>query len=177
MALDSIAMAGFVIGEMRRGASSQGIMEIMGHAMAEYLCNNTEVLFSWSGKIPSDPYPADPAVSYVTADVRGDFNLGCAMTNNPEAAAQNLARQIQKECGNLTIGPKEGWNVPRIALNNHSPPPIAPTKSNDQLVSMRKLCAWILNMYKTYINPSPLTGFHGAYFAPPGTGAVMKSIF
>lgn len=177
MALDPISMADYVIGEMRHGASSQGIMEKMGHAMAKYLCGNTEVLFSWSGKLPSDPYPPDPVISYVTADVQGDFNFKHTMTNNPDSSAQNIARQIQKECGNLTVGPKEGWNVPRITLNNHSPPPIQPTKSNDQLVSMRKLCTWIITMYKTYINPSPLMGSHGAYLAPPGSGAVMQSIF
>jgi hypothetical protein len=170
-------MADFIIGEMRRGSSSQNIMEMMGHAMAKYLRDNTEVLFSWSGKLPSDPYPPDPETSYETADVQGDFYLVHTKTNNPQAAAGHLARQIQKECGNLTVGPKEGWKVPRIALNNHSPPPIQPTKSNDQLVSMRKLCAWIIAMYKTYINPAPLVGSHGSFTAPPGSGAVMQSIY
>jgi hypothetical protein len=170
-------MADFVIGEMRHGASSQNIMEMMGHAMAKYLCANTEVLFSWSGNLPYDPYSADPITSYITTDVQGDFNLVHTKTNNPYASAIHLAKQIQKECGNLTVGPKEGWEVSRIKLNNHSPPPIAPTKSNDQLISMRKLCTWIITMYKTYINASPLMGSHRLFTAPPGSGAVMQSIF
>jgi hypothetical protein len=29
----------------------------------------------------------------------------------------------------------------------------------------------------TYINPSPLTGIHASYLAPPGAGAIMTSIF
>jgi hypothetical protein len=177
MALDPSEMASFIIGEMRHGASSQRIMEMMGHAMAKYLCSHTEVLFSWSGKLPADPYTPDPVASYITMDVQGDFFLVHTKTNNPYAAARHLALQIQKECGKLTIGPKEGWDVPRIKFNNHSPPPIAPTRSNDQVISMRRLCTWILNMYKTYINPTPLMGSHGSFFAPPGSGAVMQKIF
>jgi hypothetical protein len=177
MALDANDMADFIIAEMRKGGSSQNIMEMMGHAMAKYLCDNTEVLFSWSGNLPYDPYSPDPVTSYSTTDVRGDFNLVHTKTNNPEAAASHLAKQIQKECGNLTVGPKDGWSVPRIALNNHSPPPIEPTKSNDQRIAMRKLCTWVLTMYKTYINSSPLMGSHGQFTAPAGTGAVMQSIF
>jgi hypothetical protein len=30
---------------------------------------------------------------------------------------------------------------------------------------------------KTYINPAQLMGSHGAFFAPPGGGAVMQKIF
>jgi hypothetical protein len=177
MALDPIAMADFIISEMRHGASSQNIMELMGHAMAKYLCEHTEVLFSWSGKLPADPYTPDPVTSYVTADVQGDFHLVHTRTNNPWTGTAHLAKQIQKECGNLTVGPKDGWDVPRITLNNHSPPPIVPTWSNDQFVSMRKLCTWVITMYKTYINPSPLLGMHKTFFAPPGSGAVMQRIF
>jgi hypothetical protein len=177
MALDPTAMANFIIAEMRHGASSQNIMEMMGHAMAKYLCANTEVLFSWSGKLPSDPYPSDPVTSYITMDVQGDFYLVHTKTNNPWAATAHLAKQIQKECGNLTVGPKEGWKVPRIKLNNHSPPPIVPTRSNNQLTSMIRLCTWVITKYKTYINPSPLMGNHISFTAPPGSGAVMQSIF
>jgi hypothetical protein len=177
MALDVHDMADFIIAEMRKGGSSQNIMEMMGHAMAKYLCDNTEVLFSWSGNLPYDPYSPDPVTSYITRDVQGDFNLVHTKTNNPEAATRHLAKQIQKECGNFTIGPKDGWSVPRIKFNNHSPPPIVPTKSNDQRIAMRKLCTWVLTMYKTYINPSPLMGSHGQFTAPPGAGAIMQSIY
>jgi hypothetical protein len=177
MALDPTAMADFIIGEMRHGASSRNIMELMGHAMAKYLCEHTEVVFSWSGNLPYDPYSPDPVTSYITTDVRGDFHLVHTKTNNPWAATAHLARQIQKGCGTFTVGPKDGWEVPRITLNNHSPPPIVPTRSNDQRLSMRKLCTWIITKYKTYINPSALMGVHGAFLAPPGSGAVMQRIF
>ena len=177
MALDPFAMADFVIAEMRPGESSPIIMKLMGHAMAKYLCDNTEILFSWSGMLPSHPFTPDPVVSYVTTDIVGDFNFVHSKTNDPMAAAAHLAEQVRKECGILSIGPQAGWAVPRTILNNHSPPPIVPTGSNDQLISMRRICTWIITMYKTYINPAPLMGSHGPFLAPPGVGAIMQSIF
>jgi hypothetical protein len=177
VALVANDMADFVIAEMRNGASSQNIMDMMGHAMAKYLRENTEVTFSWSGINPiPESKPPDPVTQYKTTDVTGDMNLVHTKTNDPDAASLNLALQIQKECANFTVGPASGWGVPRIVLNNHSPPPIAPTKTNDQLESMRKLCNWVITMYKTYINPTPLMGSHGVFLAPPGGGAVMTKI-
>ena len=178
MALDPNAMADFVITEMRKeGSSSPIIFELMGHAMAQYLCDNTEVLFSWSGVLPSNPYPPDPVVSYITTDVQGDFSFTHSLTNDPVSAAAHLAEQFRQQCGSFTVGPDAAWMVPLTTFNKHSPPVLIPTGSNDQLISMRLLCTWILTMYKTYINPTPLLGSHGAFLAPPGVGAVMQSIY
>ena len=175
MALDHIAMADYVITQMRSGASSQSILAKMGHAMAEYLCANTEVQFSWSG-INSAP-SSDPVTSYITTDVIGDIFLEHPKTNNTGKCHSHIAKQIQRDCGKFTVGPAPGWSVPRINLNNHSPPPLGPTKSNDQIISMRKMCNWVITMYKTYINPTALMGSHGSYTAPSGSGAVMTKIF
>jgi hypothetical protein len=175
MALDHIAMADEVIAAMRHGASSKSILAIMGHTMAKYLRENTEVLFSWSG-INSAP-SSDPVTSYVTTDVIGDIFLEHPKVNETQLCHSHIAKQIQRDCGTFTIGPAPGWSVPRINLNNHSPPPLGPTKSNDQLISMRKMCNWVITMYKTYINGTPLMGSHGGYLAPSGAGAIMQAIF
>jgi len=174
MALDHVAMAHFIIAKMREGNSGQTIMALMGHAMAEYLCANTEVEFSWSGIAGLS---SDPVTSYITKDVKGDFDFVHTRTNKPFPACAHLAEQFRKECGNLTIGPASGWSVPRIVFNNHTPPPIVPTRTNKQLDSMIKICNWVITMYKTYINATPLMGSHGGYSAPSGEGAIMKRIF
>ena len=174
MALDHIAMADEVIAAMRNGSSSQSILAIMGHTMAKYLRENTEVRFSWSGVSGNS---TDPVTSYVTTDVKGDIFLVHPKRNNTDNAHSYIAKQIQRDCGKFTVGPAPGWSVPRIALNNHSPPPLGPTKSNNQVISMRKMCNWIITMYKKYINTTPLMGAHGGYAAPPGAGAIMQAIF
>ena len=174
MALDHTAMADFIIAEMRNGGSSQSIMALMGHAMAKYLCDNTEVEFSWNGRSGTS---TDPVTSYITTDVQGDFSFVHTRTNNPHRACAHLAEQIRSECGKLTIGPASGWTLPRITLNNHTPPPIVPTRSNDQRTSMLRICNWVITMYKTYINPTPLMGTHRGFSAPSGAGAIMRRIF
>jgi hypothetical protein len=174
MALNHVAMADYIIAKMRQGDSSKTIMGLMGHAMAEYLCANTEVRFSWHGMAG---LASDPVTQYVTTDVVGDINLVHTRTNKPFPACAHLAEQIRKECANFTIGPAPTWNVPRITFNNHSPPPIVPTRTNKQLNSMRKLCNWVITMYKTYINSTPLMGTHLAFSAPSGAGAIMVEIF
>jgi len=165
-------MADFIMEEMDREG---GTMEVMGRAMARYLRENTTVIFSWSGLSP-EGLP-DPWVSFQSADVQGDFSFAPTGTNDPQAAMRDFAEQVRRGCAGFTVGPPDGFSLPRISLNAHAPPQLEPAGAGGRAESFRFLCARILAAYKTYINPAPLAGSRGQFASPPGAGAAMQGIF
>jgi hypothetical protein len=72
------ALANFIYSEVRGSITKDNIMQTLptvGHAIAKYLCKNTDIVYSWSGTIPGSPPTPDPVVTYTTKNVAGDIIL------------------------------------------------------------------------------------------------------
>lgn len=149
----------------------------LGQAISRYLTRNTQVKYTWSGRTPGSYPTSDPVTNYITTRVVGSFTCSPTNTLNPERHGIILGRQITDGIRRFRIFPAEGWTIspsmflcaPNIVL--------PPFSTLDAFQYWLFQAGVILRFYKRYINPTPLTGAHGPFLAPPGSGAVMSQIF
>jgi predicted aconitase with swiveling domain len=178
--LSANALANVIMSEIKGNVTKANIMQTLptiGHAIAKYLCRNTDIIYSWAGIMPGTPSVPDPVVVYQTKNVAGDIFLMPTGTLDPVTTGIMLGKQITDGIKTFIITANPAWLVtpgkfrasPDIVL-----PPTAITEFSQHWLLWATV---IINTYKTYINPSPLTGAHGSFLAPPGAGAVMTSIF
>jgi hypothetical protein len=178
--LSANALANVIMSEIKGNITKSNIMQTLptvGHAIAKYLCKNTDLIYSWSGIMPGAPPTPDSVAMYQTKNVSGDILLYPTGTLDPVTTGIILGKQITDGIKTFIITANPTWLVtpgkfkasPNIVL-----PPTAMSEFS------RHWLLWatvIINTYRTYINPSPLMGTHGSFLAPPGAGAVMTSIF
>jgi hypothetical protein len=158
-------------------AMASKMMPELGHAIAGYLTKNSDIVYAWSGVRPGDPPLPDPAVSYTTKQVAGDFVCSPTMASDPVRHGIILGKQITDGIRTFKIMPASGWEVSPGGFLCAPPIILPPCPQKDAYQYWLAQSNIILTFYKAWVNPAPLTGVHGAFLAPPGAGAVMSLIF
>jgi hypothetical protein len=174
------ALANAIYSEVRGSITRNNIMQTLptvGHAIAKYLCKNTDVVYSWSGMIPGSPPIPDPVITYTTKNISGDIILTPTGVLDPVMNGIILGRQITAGIKTFIITAASGWAVTPGKFRASPDIVLPPTAVADFSKHWLLWAAVIITTYITYINPSPLMGTHISYLAPPGAGAVMTSIF
>jgi hypothetical protein len=149
----------------------------VGHAIAKYLCKNTDVIYAWSGIMPGDPPTPDPVVTYTTKDIAGDIILTPTGVLDPVMDGIILGRQITAGIKTFIITAAPSWAVTPGKFRASPDIILPPSATVDFSKHWLAWAAVIITTYITYINPAPLMGTHGGFLAPSGAGASMTSIF
>jgi hypothetical protein len=174
------ALANAIYSEVQGSITKDNIMQTLptvGHAIAKYLCKNTDIVYSWSGTMPGSPPTPDPVVTYTTKNVAGDIILTPTGVLDPMMNGIILGRQITTGIKTFIITAAPGWTVTPGKFRASPDIVLPPSAAADFSKHWLLWATVIITTYMTYINPSPLTGTHAGYLAPPGAGAIMTSIF
>jgi hypothetical protein len=181
MALSPNGLANEIVNSIKgrinkRNAAVQ-LMPELGHAIARYLVKNTSVMYAWSGVQPGSPPVPDPVVSYTTNQITGDFACSPTGASSPITHGIILGKQITDGIKAFKITPASGWAVPPGGFLCAPPIILPPCPQKGTYQYWLAQAGVILTFYKAWIKPDPLMGTHGAFLAPPGSGASMKLIF
>jgi hypothetical protein len=152
-------------------------LPIVGHAIAKYLCKNTDIIYAWSGIMPGSPPVPDPLASYTTKDVAGDIILTPTRVLDPVMNGIILGKQITTGIKTFVITAAPSWAVTPGKFRASPDIVLPPSATVDFSKHWLVWATVIIATYITYINPTPLMGIHASYLAPPGSGAIMTSIF
>jgi hypothetical protein len=174
------ALANAIYSEIRGNITKDNITQTLpalGHAIAKYLCKNTDIVYSWSGMIPGSPPTPDPVITYTTKNIAGDINLTPSGVPDPVMNGIIIGRQITAGIKTFVITAPPGWIVTPGKFRASPDIVLPPSAMSDFSKHWLLWATVIITTYITYINPSPLTGTHVPYLAPPGVGAIMTSIF
>jgi hypothetical protein len=108
------ALANAIYSEIQGSITKDIIMQTLptvGHAIAKYLCKNTDVVYSWSGMIPGSPPTPDPVITYTTKNISGDIILTPTGVLDPVMNGIILGRQITAGVKTFVITAAPGWAV------------------------------------------------------------------
>jgi hypothetical protein len=181
MPLSPNGLANEIVNSIKSKITNQNaanqFMPELGHAIARYLTKNTSVLYAWSGIMPGSPPVPDPVVTYTTRQIVGDLVCSPTQAKDPVMHGIKLGKQITDGIKTFKIMPAAGWAVPPGGFLCAPPIILPPVPQKDIYQYWLMQSTIILTFYKAWIKPTPLTGSHGSFTAPPGAGAVMNLIF
>lgn len=169
------AISGSITGRINNKNAADMTMRELGHAIAKYLTKETEVKYAWTGQIPGESPTPDPATSYTTKRVTGDFICAPTLTRDPVLHGVKLGKQITDGIRKFQIFPADGWAVPPGQFLCAPAIVLPPYSNSDHYAYWLFQARVILRYYKTWIKSAPLPGTHGPYTGSPG--AVMSSIY
>jgi hypothetical protein len=179
MSLSAGGLAGEILNSIRGKVNNKNMVDTnmseLGHAIARYLCRETEVKYSWIAQIPDTPPTPDPVTSYTTKKITGDFICNPTRMSNPVMHGVILGNQITTGIRKLQIFPAAGWTVPPGKFLCSPPIVLPPYPSSDSSQYWLYGAGVILRYYKMWINPQPLAGTHGPYIGMPG--AIMSLVY
>ena len=175
MSLVAAALASKVISSIYNLSNPTQVCQKIGQSIAEYLCDNTTVMYSWTGIQPSTPPLPDPVVVCYSTKLMGTFV--CYPTKAVSAVQHGiqLGAQIQQGILQLKAVPPAGWAIPPATFMCVTPLILTPTQANNSFAHWVQWSQTIISTFMTYINPTPLPGTHGSFVGTPG--AIMTSIF
>ena len=173
--LNAPALANKIVSAIKNQNDANITMRKLGQAIAEYLCDNTTVMYSWVGIMPGTPPTPDPVVICQSTKLMGTFV--CTPTNATTAVQHGiqLGEQIRSGIGQLKAVPPTGFTIPPATFANAAPILLMPTQATSSFQHWLQWASTIITTFMTYINPTPLAGAHGSYIGSPG--AVMTTIF
>ena len=173
--LNAPALANKIVSAIKNQNDANITMRKLGQAIAEYLCDNTTVMYSWVGIMPGTPPTPDPVVICQSTKLMGTFV--CTPTNATTAVKHGiqLGEQIRSGIGQLKAVPPTGFTIPPATFANAAPILLMPTQATSSFQHWLQWASTIITTFMTYINPTPLAGAHGSYIGSPG--AVMTTIF
>ena len=173
--LNPAALASKIVSALQNQDNANIAMQKLGQAIAEYLCDNTTVMYSWVGIMPGTPPTPDPVVVCQSTRLMGTFV--CTPTNATTAAQHGiqLGEQIRSGIGQLKAVPPTGFTIPPAAFANAAPILLMPTQAKSGFQHWLQWSSTIITTFMTYINPTPLPGAHASYIGSPG--AIMTTIF
>lgn len=173
--LNAPALANKIVSAIKNQSNADVTMQKLGQAIAEYLCDNTTVVYSWVGIMPGTPPTPDPVVVCQSTKLMGTFV--CTPTHATTAVQQGiqLGEQIRSGIGQLKAVPPAGFTIPPATFANAAPILLMPTQATSSFQHWLQWASIIITTFMTYINPTPLAGAHGSYIGSPG--AIMTTIF
>jgi hypothetical protein len=157
MSMNAEDMKDFIISEIAQEAGSAAdANKKFGDAVLEYLCENMNIVYAWSGTNPSSGAP-DPAVAF-TATVSG----GGTLTPSPAFPAMLL--QLADLIKGLTITAAAGFDVAPLEFNPAGVLTVAMAMEDNQDDAINHLCAQIIaSLISSFPNPTPASGSHAAF--------------
>lgn len=173
--LNPAALASKIVSALQNQDNANIAMQKLGQTIAEYLCDNTTVMYSWVGIMPGTPPTPDPVVVCQSTRLMGTFV--CTPTNATTAAQHGiqLGEQIRSGIGQLKAVPPTGFTIPPATFANAAPILLMPTQAKSGFQHWLQWSSTIITTFMTYINPTPLPGAHASYIGSPG--AIMTTIF
>lgn len=173
--LNPAALASKIVSALQNQDNANIAMRKLGQAIAEYLCDNTTVMYSWVGIMPGTPPTPDPVVVCQSTRLMGTFV--CTPTNATTAVQHGiqLGEQIRSGIGQLKAVPPTGFTIPPASFANAAPILLMPTQAKSGFQHWLQWSSTIITTFMTYINPTPLPGAHASYIGSPG--AIMTTIF
>ena len=173
--LNPAALASKIVSALQNQDKANIAMQKLGQTIAEYLCDNTTVMYSWVGIMPGTPPTPDPVVVCQSTRLMGTFV--CTPTNATTAAQHGiqLGEQIRSGIGQLKAVPPTGFTIPPATFANAAPILLMPTQAKSGFQHWLQWSSTIITTFMTYINPTPLPGAHASYIGSPG--AIMTTIF
>ena len=173
--LNAPALANKIVSAIKNQNDANMTMRKLGQAIAEYLCDNTTVVYSWVGIMPGTPPTPDPVVVCQSTRLMGTFV--CTPTNATTAVQHGiqLGEQIRSGIGQLKAVPPTGFTIPPATFANAAPILLMPTQAKSGFQHWLQWSSTIITTFMTYINPTPLPGAHASYIGSPG--AIMTTIF
>ena len=173
--LNAPALANKIVSAIKNQSNADVVTRKLGQAIAEYLCDNTTIVYSWIGIMPGTPPTPDPVVVCQSTKLMGTFV--CPPTHATTAFQQGiqLGEQIRSGIGQLKAVPPTGFTIPPATFANAAPILLMPTQATSSFQHWLQWASTIITTFMTYINPTPLAGAHGSYIGSPG--AIMTTIF
>ena len=173
--LNPAALANKIMSATKNQDKASECMRKLGQAIAEYLCDNTTVVYSWVGIQPGTPPVPDPVVICQSTKLMGTFI--CTPTNAKSSTQHGiqLGNQIRSGIGQLKAVPPTGWTIQPASFANAAPILLMPTSAKSSFQQWVQWSSIIITAFMTYINPTPLPGAHGSFIGSPG--AIMTTIF
>ena len=173
--LNPAALASKIVSALQNQDNANIAMQKLGQTIAEYLCDNTTIVYSWVGIMPGTPPTPDPVVVCQSTRLMGTFV--CTPTNATTAVQHGiqLGEQIRSGIGQLKAVPPTGFTIPPATFANAAPILLMPTQAKSGFQHWLQWSSTIITTFMTYINPTPLAGAHGSYIGSPG--AIMTTIF
>ena len=173
--LNPAALASKIVSALQNQDNANTAMQKLGQAIAEYLCDNTTIVYSWVGIMPGTPPTPDPVVVCQSTRLMGTFV--CTPTNATTAVQHGiqLGEQIRSGIGQLKAVPPTGFTIPPATFANAAPILLMPTQAKSGFQHWLQWSSTIITTFMTYINPTPLPGAHASYIGSPG--AIMTTIF
>ena len=173
--LNPAALASKIVSALQNQDKANIAMQKLGQAIAEYLCDNTTIVYSWVGIMPGTPPTPDPVVVCQSTRLMGTFV--CTPTNATTAVQHGiqLGEQIRSGIGQLKAVPPTGFTIPPATFANAAPILLMPTQAKNGFQHWLQWSSTIITTFMSYINPTPLAGAHASYIGSPG--AIMTTIF